>query len=174
MGFLTKLLKNLVGIKQKRDKNRKLSWKKKQTAMSDCSETLSKQTEEYPTMKCSPSSSSSSMTSSSSVYSVSNFFYDHEENKPIHVVDNSIPSNFEKKTSTPLNLKIEPLNRMTRRKSSPVLDVSGVQVYEDDTEKDDNHEDKEEEGGKVVTGWRMFVSNVNSDLYENTEFFKIF
>ena len=63
---------------------------------------------------------------------------------------------------------------MTRRKSSPVLDVSGVQVYEDDIEKDDNHEDKEEEGGKVVTGRMMFVSNVNSDFYENAKFFKIF
>ena len=110
MGFLTKLLKNVVGIKQKRDKNRKPSWKKKQTAMSDCSETQSKKKKEYPTMKFSPSSSSSSMTSSSSVYSVSDFFHDLEENKPIHVVDNSISSNFEKKTSKPLNLKIEPLN----------------------------------------------------------------
>ena len=50
---------------------------------------------------------------------------------------------------------------MTGRKSTPVLDVSGVQVYEDDTEKDDNPEDKEEKDEKVVTGRMMFVSNVN-------------
>ena len=63
---------------------------------------------------------------------------------------------------------------MTRRKSTPVLDVSGVQVYEDDTEKEDNQEDKEEKDEKVVTGRMMFVSNVNSDFYENAKFFKIF
>ena len=110
------------------------------------------------------------MTSSSSGYSVS----DLEDNKRIHVVDITIPFNLDKKTSSPLNLKIESLNRMTRRKSTPVLYASGVQVYEDDTEKDDNHEDNEERDENVVPGRMMFVSNVNSDLYENTKFFKMF
>ena len=48
------------------------------------------------------------------------------------------------------------------------------QVYENDTEKDNNHEDHKEKDEKVVTGRMMFVSHVNSDLYENTKFFKMF
>ena len=128
--------------------------------------------EEYPSMKYSESSSSPSMTSSG--YSVSDFLHDIEDNNQIHVAENTIRSNFEKKTSTPLNLKIDPLNKMTRRKSTPVMDVSGVQVYEDDTETDDDHEDDVDKDEKVVIGRMMFVSNANSDLYENTKFFKAF
>ena len=48
------------------------------------------------------------------------------------------------------------------------------QVYENDTEKDNNHEGDKEKDEKVVTGRMMFVSDANSDLYENTKFFKAF
>ena len=167
MGFLAKLLKNAVERQQTKDKNRKSSRKKKQTA-----ETLSQLKEEYPSMKYSESSSSPSLTASG--YSVSDFLHDIEENNQIHVAENTIRSNFEKKTSTPLNLKIEPLNKMTRRKSTPVMDVFGVQVYEDDTETDDDHEDDVDKDEKVVTGRMMFISYAKSDLYENTKFFKGF
>ena len=167
MRFLAKLLKNAVERQQTKDKNRKSSRKKKQT-----SETLSQLKEEYPSMKYSESSSSPSMMASG--YCVSDFLHDIEDNNQIHVAENTIRSNVEKKTSTPLNLKIEPLNKMTRRKSTPVMDVSGVQVYEDDTETDDDHEDDVDKDEKVVTGRMMFVSDANSDLYENTKFFKAF
>ena len=159
MGFLAKLLKNAAERQQTKDNNRKSSRKREHT-------------EEYPTIKYSESSSSPSITSSG--YSVFDFLHDLEENKQIHVAESTNRSNFEKKASTPLNLKIEPLNKMTRRKTKPVMDVSGVQVYEDDAEKDDNHEDDADKDGKVVTGRMMFVSDANSDLYENTKFFKSF
>ena len=167
MRFLAKLLKNAVERQQTKDKNRKSSRKRKQTA-----ETLSQLKEEYPSMKYSESSSSPSMTASG--YSVSDFLHDIEENNQIHFAETTIRSNVEKKTSTPLNLKIEPLNKMTRRKSTPMMDVSGVQVYEDDTETDDDHEDDVDKDEKVVIGRMMFVSNANSDLYENTEFLELY
>ena len=49
-----------------------------------------------------------------------------------------------------------------------------MKVHENDTEKDNNHEDDKERDEKVVTGRMMFVSHVNSDLYENIKFFKMF
>ena len=149
MRFLAKLLKNAVERQQTKDKNRKSSRKKKQT-----SETLSQLKEEYPTMKYSESSSTPSMTSFG--HSVSDFLHDLEENNKIHVAENTNPHDFERKTSTPLNLKIEPLNKMTRRKSRPVMDVSGVQVYEDNAEKDDNHEYDSDKDEKVVDGRMIF------------------
>ena len=42
------------------------------------------------------------------------------------------------------NLKIEPQNKMIRRNSTTVLEVSDNHVYEDDILKDDNNEDDEE------------------------------
>ena len=62
---------------------------------------------------------------------------------------------------------------MIRRNSTFVLDVSD-NVYEDNILKDDDYEDDEEKNEKVITGRIMFVSNSNSDLYENTKFLKPF
>ena len=98
-----------------------------------------------------------SSTSSYSRYSVSDFLLDLEENKLI----------FDEKTSTPVNLNIEPLNRMNRKNTKVASDMSDIKVYEDTTEKKDE---------KVFLGRKVFVPRPRtlcySELYENTHFFK--
>ena len=101
---------------------------------------------------------SSSSTTSYSKYSVSDFLMDLE-------VSNHI---LEDKTSTPVNLHIEPLNRMERKilDADVACHVSGIKVYEDEDE-------VEKEDNKMFSGRKVFISGApcNNVFYENTKFY---